>query len=79
MIEAALSLGLQRLFLSDFIIDLLLEPAHLLLQLTNEIHHSLTDTAEGKEWRERLNKGEEQLQRRPTEGGLHPRLLPSAL
>lgn len=47
-VEAALSLGLQCLFLSDFIIDLLLEPTHLLLQLTNEIHHSLTDTAREK-------------------------------
>lgn len=44
-VEAALSLGLQCLFLSDFIIDLRLEPTHLFLQFTNEVHHSLTDTA----------------------------------
>lgn len=52
-LEAALSLGLQCLFLLNFTIDLLLEPTHLLLQLTNEIHHSLTDTVRGKK-REKL-------------------------
>lgn len=57
VVEAAISQGLQGLFLSDFTIDLLLEPTHLLLQLTNEIHHRLTDTQP----REVLIKGEEML------------------
>lgn len=57
VLEAAISQGLQRLFLSDFTIDLLLEPTHLLLQLTNEVHHRLTDTQS----REVIRKGEEML------------------
>lgn len=55
--RAAVNWDLQGLFLLDLAIDLLLKPTHLLLQLTNEIHYSLTDTVREKEnWEKHLER-----------------------
>lgn len=45
---AAVGRHLGGLFPLDLAIDLLLKPTHLLLQLTNEINHGLTDAVGGK-------------------------------
>ena len=38
---------LQRTLLLDFTADLLLKPAHLLLQLTDQVHHTLLRAGPG--------------------------------